>query len=87
MESIRVVLLRVTGGLIEIPKLVRCHILVRPRHFVQALSEIVRSLLHKSQQNSSTSTQFYIASFLNKDTKCTLQAPLKVIITDIGSVF
>lgn len=30
---------------------------------------------------------FYIASFLNKDTKCNQQAPLKVIITDTASVF
>lgn len=87
VESIRVVLLRVSGGLIEIPKLVRCHKLVRPRHFDQALSEIMRSLLHKFQQNSSTSVLFYIASFLTKDTKCNLQAPLKVIITDMASVF
>lgn len=86
-ERIRVVLLRVSGGLREISKLVHCHKLVRPRHFDQALSEIMRSLFHKFQQNSSTSMLLYIVSFLNKDTKCNLQAPLKIIITDTASVF
>lgn len=45
VEWTRVVLLRVSGGLLEIPRLVCCHKLVRPRHFDQALSEIMRSLL------------------------------------------